>query len=179
MCVGLCKFDCMPFIDRPVNIKELLTLFYYFFFKFSFFLICACSFFVFSSCQTEKYLLLHLLLYIFRSRHWEWFCKRVVWQNITKINIYMFFYKIGVAFQHSLLNKKVYKYIKSEILRRYSSRVMIKKSIWQLYRTTTFLALLWMAASDNFLNKCNQKIRHVKNQVMTYHIIYWRKMLCN
>ena len=178
MCVGSCKFNCMPFIDRPVNIKELLTLFYYFFFKFSFFLICACSFFVFSFLPNWKISLVAFVT-IFRSRHWEWFCKRAVWQNITKINIYTFFYKIGVAFQHSLLNKKVYKYIKSEILRRYSSRVMIKKSIWQLYRTTTFLALLWMAASDNFLNKCNQKIRHMKNQVMTYHIIYWRKMLCN
>ena len=40
-----------------------------------------------------------------------------------------FFYQTGVSFQYSLLNKKVYKYIKSEILCSYSSRVMVIKSI--------------------------------------------------
>ena len=128
--MGSCKFHCTPFIDRPVNIKELLTIFYYFFF----FLICVCSFFVFSFLTNWK-LSLVAFVSIFRSRHWELFCKTAVWQDITKIS--MLFYKIGVAFHYSLLNKKVFKYIKSEILHRCSSRVVIKKSIWQLYRTTT------------------------------------------
>ena len=89
------------------------------------------------------------LVALFRSRHWELFRKTAVRQDITKtVN---FFHKIGVSLQYSVLNKKVYKYIKSEILRRYSSRVMVKKSIWQLYRTTTFLAQLGMAASDHLL----------------------------
>ena len=38
-----------------------------------------------------------------------------------------FFYKIGVSFQYSLLNKKVYKFIKSKILH---------SSILQFYRAT-------------------------------------------
>ena len=65
-------------------------------------------------------------------------CKTAARQDITKV--VNCFYKIGVSFQHSLLNKKVDKYIKSEILRRYSSSVMVKKFILQLYRTTTFLS---------------------------------------
>ena len=133
--MGSCKFHCTPFIDRPVNIKELLTIFYYFFF----FLICVCSFFVFSFLTNWKVSLVAFVS-IFRSRHWELFCKTAVWQNITKI--VKFFYKIGDCFQCGLLNKKVYKYIKSEILHRYSSRVMVKRSILQLYVTATFLAQL-------------------------------------
>ena len=164
-----CKYNYL-------NIKKLLSLFFLLFLQIFFLVIPACSFFVFSFLTNWKISLVAFIS-IFRSRHWELFRKTAVRQYVTKI--VNFFYKIGVSFQYSLRNKKVYKYIKSEILRRYSSRVMIKKSIWQLYRTTTFLALLWMAASDNFRNKCNQKIRHMKNQVMTYHIIYWRKMLCN
>ena len=54
---------------------------------------------------------------------------------------------------------------------KYSSRVVVKKFILQLYRTTTFLAQLWMAASDHLVNKCDQKIRHVKNQIITHHIL--------
>ena len=86
----------------------------------------------------------------FRSRHWEFFRKTAVRKDITKTVI--FFYNTGVSFQYSLLNKKVYRYIKSEILRRHSSRVIVKKSIWQLYTKTAFLAQLWMVASDHLLN---------------------------
>ena len=70
-------------------------------------------------------------------------CKTAFWQDITKIVIYLFFLnKIEVTFSYSLLSKKVYKHIKSEILCRYSFRVMVKKRTLQLYRTTTFLAQL-------------------------------------
>ena len=54
--------------------------------------------------------------------------------------ILIFFHKTGVSFQYSLLNKKVYKFIKSEILQRYFSRATVKRSILQLYRTSIFLA---------------------------------------
>ena len=40
----------------------------------------------------------------------------------------------------------------------------------QLYRTATFLALLSMSASDHLFNKCDQKIRQVKNQTITHQI---------
>ena len=45
---------------------------------------------------------------------------------------------------------------------------MVKRSILQLYRSTIFLAHLWMAASHYLFNKCNQKIRQVKNQIITH-----------
>ena len=80
------------------------------------------------------------------------------------------FHKIGVSFQHSFLNKKVYKFIKSGIFPRYFSRAIVKKSILQLYRTTVFLVQLWMAAFNNLFNICNKKIRQVKNQIITKHI---------
>ena len=35
---------------------------------------------------------------------------------------------------------------------------MVKRSILKLYRTTIFLAQLWMAAFDHLFNKCNQKL---------------------
>ena len=57
------------------------------------------------------------------------FCQTSVWQDRTKIM--NFFNKTGVSFQYSLLNKKAYDYIKSEILCRYSSRVIVMKSILQ------------------------------------------------
>ena len=70
-------------------------------------------------------------------------CKTAFRQDITKIVIYLIFLnKIGVTFYYSLLSKKVYKHIESEILCRYSSMVTIKKSTLRLYRTTTFLAQL-------------------------------------
>ena len=114
---------------------------------------CVFIFLYFHSWQTEKDLLLHFIR-TFRSRHWELFRK-------TPVD---FFHKIGVILQYSVLNKKVYKYIKSEILRRYYFRFMVKKKIWQSYTKTTFLAQFWMAASDHLLNELvRSKIRHVKN----------------
>ena len=47
---------------------------------------------------------------------------------------------------------------------------MLKKAILQLYRTATFLAQLSMSASDHLFNKCDQKIRLVKNQTITHQI---------
>ena len=111
---------------------------------------CVFTFLYFHSWQTEKDLLLPFIR-TFRSRHWELFRKTAVRQDITKI--VNFFHKIGVSLQYSVLNKKVYKYIKSEILHRYSFRVMVKIKIWQSYTKTTFLAQFWMAASDHLLNK--------------------------
>ena len=45
-----------------------------------------------------------------------------------------------------------------------------KRSFLQLCRTTTFLVQLWMATSDHLFNKCDQKIRQVKNQIITHQI---------
>ena len=126
------------------------SFFSYFFFKSSFLWFLRVHFLCFHSWQTEKDLLLHFIK-IFTSRHWELFRKTAVRQDITKtVN---FFHKIGVSLQYSVLNKKVYKYIKREILRRYSFRVIVKIKIWQSYTKTTFLAQFWMAASDHLLNK--------------------------
>ena len=49
------------------------------------------------------------------------------------------------------------------ILQRNFSRVMVKSSTVQLYRTIIFLVQLWMVPSNHLINKCNQKIRQVKN----------------
>ena len=97
------------------------------------------------------------------------FYKTAVWWDISKIvNL---FYKIGLWFQYSLLNKKVSKFIENEIrFHRCFSRALLKSSILQLYRTTIFLAQLLMVASDHLLSKCNQKIRQVKNRMTTHHI---------
>ena len=46
-----------------MEILQLLTLFFYFFFKFSFFWLLRVHFLCFHFLQTEKYLLLHLLVY--------------------------------------------------------------------------------------------------------------------
>ena len=67
----------------------------------------------------------------------------------------------------TLLLKRQYH---SAILHRYVSRVMVKRSNLQLYRTTILLAQLWMAASNHLINKCNQKIRQVKNQIIKHQI---------
>ena len=62
----------------------------------------------------------------------------------------------------------------SAIPHRYFSWVMVKRSTLQLYKTSIFLAQLWMAASNHLINKCNQKIRQVKNQIIKHQI--WRKI---
>ena len=82
--------------------------------------------------------------------------KTTIRQDITKI-IQFFFYKIGVSFQYSLLNMKVWKFIKNEILHRYFSRAIVKWFILQLYRTTVLLAQLQMTATDYLLKNCDQK----------------------
>ena len=43
-------------------------------------------------------------------------------------------------------------------------------STLQLYRTIFFLAQLSMAASNHLINKCDQKIRQVKNQIIERQI---------
>ena len=114
--------------------------FSYFFCKFSFLWLLRVHFFMFSFLTSKKYLLLHLLAYSEAGRHRELFRKTAGRQDITKtVN---FFLQNWSCLQCSLLNKKVDKYIKSEILPRYSSRVMVKKFIWQIYGATTFLAVL-------------------------------------
>ena len=47
---------------------------------------------------------------------------------------------------------------------------MVKRSILQLYRTTIFLAQQWMAASNHLINKFDQKLRQVKNQMIKHQI---------
>ena len=64
---------------------------------------------------------------------------RVALQDVTTM-VNLFLQNWSQFSVHSLLNKKFY-YL-SEILRSYSSRVMVKKSILQLCRTTNFLAQL-------------------------------------
>ena len=49
--------------------------------------------------------------------------------------------------------------------------VIIKSSTLQLYWKTFFFfffAQLWMAACNHLINKCNQKIRQVKNQIIKH-----------
>ena len=48
---------------------------------------------------------------------------------------------------------------------------MVKTFISQLYRTTIFPVQFWMTASDHLFNKCDQKIRHVKNQIIIHQIL--------
>ena len=50
----------------------------------------------------------------------------------------------------------------SAILHRYFSRVMVKRTI--------FLAQLCMVASSHLINKCDQKVRQVKNQIIKHQI---------
>ena len=135
---------------------KLLTLFLLFFLRIFILLIPACSFFVFLFRLTNWKISRVTFINIFRSRHWELLCKTAVWQDTIKIVI--FFYKIGVSFQYSLLNKKVYKFIKNEILDRYFSKAIVKRSIVHLNRTTIFLAQLWMAASNHLFNKYIKKV---------------------
>ena len=63
-----------------------------------------CIFFLFSFLTNWKIYLVAFIS-IFRSRHWELFCQTAVRQDMT-ITVF-FFYRIGVSFQYSLLNKKV------------------------------------------------------------------------
>ena len=75
--------------------------------------------------RLKNWIMYHVVfMSVFRTRCWELLCKTAVWQDITKI--FNFFYKI---FQYSLLNKKVYKFIKNKILDRCFSRAMVKRSI--------------------------------------------------
>ena len=135
---------------------KLLTFFLLFFLRIFILLIPACSFFVFLFRLTNWKISRVAFISIFRSRHWELLCKTAVWQD--PIKIVNFFYKIGVSFQYSLLNKKVYKFIKNEILDRYFSKAIFKRSILHLNRTTIFLAQLWMAASNHLFNKYIKKV---------------------
>ena len=50
------------------------------------------------------------------------------------------------------------------------SGVMVKRSTLQLYRTIIFLAQLLMAASNHLIDKRNQNIRQVKNQIIKRQI---------
>ena len=72
------------------------------------FLSCDSWMFIFCVFIPEKYLLLHLLV---SSEEGIESCS--VKQLLGKINKnrYIFVYKVGVSFQHSFLNKNVYKYI--------------------------------------------------------------------
>ena len=152
----------------------MIALFLLLFLQIFFLLILACLFFVFSFLTNWK-ISLFTFISIFRSRHWELFCQTAVWQDRTKIS--NFFFSKQYSFQYSILNKKVYRYIKSEILCRYSFRVMVIKFILQCNWTTTFLLHLWMAALIIYLiNKCNPKIRHINNQIITHHIIFRRNI---
>ena len=45
---------------------------------------------------------------------------------------------------------------------------MVERSTLQLYRTTIFPAQLWMAAFSHSINKCDQKIRLVKNKIIKH-----------
>ena len=135
---------------------KLLTLFLLFFLRIFILLIPACSFFVFLFRLTNWKISRVAFISIFRSRHWELLCKTAVWQDTIKI--VNFFYKIGVSFQYSLLNKKIYKFIKNEILDRYFSKAIVKRSILHLNRITIFLAQLWMAASNHLFNKYIKKV---------------------
>ena len=107
---------------------------------------CVFIFCVFISDKLKNISLLHLLVY---SGIESCSVKQLLGKTLEL-----------VSFQYSLLNKKVYKYIKSEILRRYSSSVMVKASILQLYKTAAFLA------------QCNKNTRHMENQIITLHIIF-------
>ena len=107
MQIQLCKY-------RTANIIELLT-----FFSSNFLSCDSCVFII------EKYLL-HLSVYSEAGIE-SYSLKQLLGKIYPKTLI--LFYKIGVSFQYSLLNKTVYKYIKSEILRGYSSETIEKKSI--------------------------------------------------
>ena len=90
----------------------------------------------------------------------------------------LFFYKTAVSFQYCLLNKKVHKYIKSEILSSYCSRVMVIKSLYSVTELLFFHSCEWLPLVIYLINyKCNQKIRHIirNNQIITHHIISRRK----
>ena len=112
---------------------------------------CMFVFCVFISYKLKN-IFLHLLVY---SEAGIESCsvKQLFGKIEPKLSI--FFYKTGVSFQYSLLNKKVYKYIKSEILCRYSSRVMVIKSILQCnWATTFFHGCEWLPLIIYFI-KCN------------------------
>ena len=47
---------------------------------------------------------------------------------------------------------------------------MVKRSTSQLYRTTIFLAQFCIAAFNHLINKCDQKIEQVKNQIIKHQI---------
>ena len=77
-------------------ILELLPLFLLLFLQIFFLLIPLCLFFVFSFLRNSKVSLVAFSS-IFRSRHWEVFCKSAVRQDITKI-VVVFFTKLELVF---------------------------------------------------------------------------------
>ena len=52
----------------------------------------------------------------------------------------------------------------------FSTGILVKRSTLQLYRKAIFLAQLLMAATNHLINKCDQEIRQVKNQVIKHEI---------
>ena len=102
-------------------------------------------FFVFSFLTNWKKSIVAFIS-TFRSRHWELLCKTAARQDISKIDMF-FLTKLELVFS-IVYERKFINILKNKTLRRYSSRVMVKNFILQVYRTTAFLAQLWMAASD-------------------------------
>ena len=83
---------------------------------------------------------------IFRKRHWELFYITTIWQDITKIVlfIYLFFHRMVVWFQYSLVNEKKYNFIKNEILHRYFSRVMVKRFLFFFNSCEWLLPIIYL-----------------------------------
>ena len=111
--------------NRTIQTLKLLTLFlvlfFHIFFHFDF------SVFLLFLCQTEKYFASHLLAYSEASIESS-SVKQLLYKIITKT---IFFLKknLSYSFQYNLLNKKVCKFIKKEILHRYFSRAVVKRFI--------------------------------------------------
>ena len=158
----------------------MITIFLLLFLQVLFLLIPACSFFVFSFLTNWKISLV-AFIGIFRSRHWELFCKTALWQDITKIVIF-FSYKIGVFSTVYQIRKFI------NILKKKSSCAGILLELRSKSPSCSFTEQLLasdLAALQNnnyllliiyLINKCDKNIRHLKNQIITHRIIFRRKM---
>ena len=82
----------------------------------------------------------------------------------------------GISFLYSLVNKKVYK-----LKVKFCASILV--GLWSKSPSCSFIEQLlllhsceWLLLSIYLINKCDKKIRHMKNQIMTHHITFWRKI---
>ena len=140
--------------NTTMTIPQNYSLFFsYFLFKFLSFDSCEFMFCIFISSEKLKNISCRIYLVYSEARIESCFVKQLFARcNQSDLK---HFYKIRVSLQYRLLNRKVHKFIKNEILESYFSRAI-------------FVAQFQMAAFDHLFKKCDQTIRQVKNHLIIH-----------